>query len=178
LEDGTFVLDTITSGDVYDFYARGMPSLPDPNDPTDAFICEWRICIDAINLFWDPTFFLLFKDYGDIFLGYDMGQIYSFHESKYIADFEPAIFHSYRLVTSDMVTYTLAIDGNVVYTGEVSPWAPWSSVQFGDSSSGRGSLSRWDYVRYGVTTIPEPAGPLLLVAAALGLPNCLRRRTR
>ena len=161
-EDGAFVLDSTGSTEPLDIYAKGMPTLPDPNDPTHAFVCEWRLRINTIVGYWSPTLFLLFQGYGDIGLGYDMDQIYSFFEGEYIADFEPGVFHSYRLVTSDLETYTLAIDGTVVYTGEVDPWALTSVVNFGDSAEARGSLSRWDYVRYGVTAVPEPGSILLL----------------
>ena len=177
-EDGAFVLDASADPGIADFYAKGMPSLPDPNDPTHAFVCEWRLRVDSVTGWVSPDIGFMFEGYGDIFLGYQMGRIYSFHETEYIADFEPGISHSYRLVTSDMVSYTLAIDGAVVYTGEVSPWAPGSGVTFGDNATGSASLSRWDYLRYGVIAIPEPGSILLCVTAVLGLRNRLRRRAR
>lgn len=178
LENGAFVLDSTATTGILDIYAKGMPSLPDPNDATHAFACEWRLRVDTIVGFWNPTFFLLFEGYGDILLAYDIDRIFSLDEGEYIADFEAGVFHNYRLVTSDMVSYALAIDGTLVYTGEVSPWAPSSVVQFGDSSTTLGSLSRWDYVRYGVSAVPEPGSILLCVAAVLGVPNRLRRRAR
>ena len=177
-EDGAFVLDASASPGIVDFYAKGMPSLPDPNDPMQAFVCEWRLRVDAMTGYWDPTFFLLFEGHGDILLGYEMGQIYSLHEHQYIAAFQPSVFHSYRIVTNDMTTYTFALDGVVVYTGEVSVWAPSSVVQFGDTNTGSGAVSRWDYVRYGVIAVPEPGSLLLCVTAVLRIGMRLRRRTQ
>jgi len=177
-EDGAFVLDTWADPGIADFYAKGMPSLPDPNDPTHAFVCEWRLRVDSVSGGSNPTLFLLFEGYGDIFLGYQIGRIFSLHEGHFIADFEPGVFHTYCLTTTDMDSYALAIDGTVVYIGEVNPWAPASVVQFGDSATATASVSRWDYLRYGVIAVPEPGSILLCVAAALGLRNRSRRRAR
>jgi hypothetical protein len=177
-EDGAFVLDASATPAICDFYGKGMPSLPDPNEPTHPFVCEWRLRVQTVSGFWNPEMFAAFQGYGDIALEYKMDRIYSLHEGKYVADFEPGVFHSYTVVTSDMDSYTLAIDGTVVYTGEVSPWAPWSAVQFGDATTGSASLSRWDYLRYGVIAVPEPGSILLCATAVLGLGSRLRRRTR
>jgi hypothetical protein len=152
-EDGGFVIDSSANLGIADFYTRGMESLPDPNDSTHAFVCEWRLCVSSLNGWLNPNVGFQFAGYGDVFLGYEMGRIYSHEELKYIGDFEPAVFHSYCFVTADLLTYTLAIDGAVVYTGDVSPWAPGSGVTFGDNSNGGGGVSRWQYVRYGVVSV-------------------------
>lgn len=177
-EDGAFVLDTSANGGIMDFYGKGIPSLPDPNDPTHAFVCDWRLQIDSMTGWWNPTFFVTFDGYGDVVLGFQMDRIYSLYEGKYIAYFEPGVFHTYRLVTCTMDTYTFVVDGVTVYAGDVSPWANASVVQFGDNTTGSASLSRLDYLRYGVIAVPEPGPFLLCVTAATGLRNRLRRRTR
>jgi len=153
LEDGAFVLDSTASTSICDFYARSMPSLPDPNDPTHAFVCEWRLRVDSVTAAWNSEVFVAFQGYADMGLEYKVDRVYSLRECKYIADFEAEVFHNYRLVTSDMDTYTLAIDGIVVHAGELSYWAPASFLQFGDATTGSASLSRWDYVRYGVVSV-------------------------
>jgi hypothetical protein len=178
LEDGAFVLDASADPAIIECYSKGMESLPDPDDPTHAFVCDWRIRVDGVNGLWNPEMFVAFQGYGDIALEYKMDCIYSLHEGEYIAEFEPGVFHSYRFLTTDIETYTLAIDGTVVYTGQVSPWAPASWVEFGDNSPTDSSNSRWDYLRYGVIQVPEPGSIVLCVAAILGAPNRLRRRTR
>jgi len=175
-EDGALVLDASADPAIVDSYVKGMPSLPDPNDPTRTFVFEWRLLVDSGN--WDPQMFMAFEGHGDIALVYNTDRVYSLHEGKYVADFAPGVFHSYRVTTSDMEIYTLAVDGTIVYSGEVSPWAPWSSVQFGDSTTSSAGLSRWDYIRYGVIAVPEPGSILLCVAAVLGLRSRSRRRTR
>jgi hypothetical protein len=177
-EDGAFLLDSSADPPIVDMYSRTMQSLPDPNDPTHAFVCEWRLRVSSVNGWLNPNVAFQFMGYGDIVLGYDMGRIYSYHESKYIGDFEPGVLHTYRLVTSDMVAYTLTIDDVDVYAGDVSPWAPVSAVTFGDNTPSSGGESRWSYVRYGVVAVPEPGPVLLCVTAVLGLRSRLRRRTR
>jgi hypothetical protein len=152
-EDGAVVLDASASPGIMDFYGRGMPSLPDPNDPTRAFVCEWTLCVTSVDGWLNPNIGIMFAGYGDVFLGYETGQIYSYHETKYVADFEPGVFHTYRLATRDMQTYTLAVDGAAPYAGNVSPWAPSSGVTFGDNGTNCGSISRWQYVRYGVVSV-------------------------
>ncbi len=154
-EDGALVLDSTADPGIADFYGKGMESLPDPNDTPHAFVCDWRLQVGSIAGWLDPTLFVTFEGYGDVMLGFQTDRIYSLHEGKYIAYFEPGVFHSYRLVTSDLETYTLAVDGDVSYTGQVSPWAPASVVQFGDNSTMAGSLSRLDYLRYGVLVAPQ-----------------------
>jgi len=168
-EDGALVLDGSASIDICDAYAKGMPSLPDPNDPTSPFVCEWRLCVDWVSPFSrDPGVHLIFEGFGSINLQYKVDQVCSLYEFEYIADFEPGVFHTYVLTTSNMQTYTLAIDGSVVWNGDLCPYGPASVLQFGDLLVGSASKSRWDYVRFGV---PEPGSILLLVAAVLGLRN-------
>ena len=159
-EDGAFVLDASADPGIIECYSRGMESLPDPNDPTHVFVCEWSLKVESMTGWWNPTFFVTFEGYGDVMLGFQTDRIYSLHEGKYIAYFEPAVFHRYRLVTKDLDTYTLAIDGAVSYTGQVSPWAPASVVQFGDAGPADAGVSRFDYVCYGV------------VSALVGDANC------
>jgi len=159
-EDGAFVLDTSTDPGIVDFYYRSMPSLPDPNDPTHAFVCEWGLRIDSFIGWRNPEVFLAFQGYADMGLQYELDGVYSLYGGQRVADFAPGVFHAYRLVTSDMVIYTLEIDGMPVYTGELSPWAPTSFVKFGDGMDAAASASCWQYVRYGV------------VSALVGDANC------
>lgn len=167
--DGALVLDGSASIYICDSYYKYMPSLPDPNDPHSAFVCEWHLCVDSLTGFRDPGVFLAFKDFGILSLDYELGRLYSAFEFKYIAEFEPGTSHAYRLTTEDMQTYTLAIDGVAVYAGHIYPYGPGSFAQFGDCREGSASISRWTYFRCGVVETPEPTSLLLLVAAGLGL---------
>jgi len=150
-EDGAFVLDASADPTIIECYTGGMGSLPDPNDPTHVFVCDCRLEVASMSGWWDPTLFVNFQGYGEVVLGFKTDCIYSLHEYKYIAYFQPGVFHSFRLATTDMDFYTLAVDGVVVYAGDVSTWPAWhSDVQFGDAGPADAGASRWDYVRYGV----------------------------
>lgn len=152
-EDGAFVLDASADPEIIECYTGGMASLPDPDDPTHAFVCEWRLKVDSMTGWLDPTLFVTFEGYGDVMLGFQTNRIYSLHECKYIAYFEPGVSHSFRLATTDLDFYTLAIDGVVVYAGDVTTWPAWDSgVQFGDAGPTAATLSRFDCVRYGVVS--------------------------
>ncbi len=153
LEDGAFVLDASADPAIIESYSRGMGPLPDPNDPTHAFVCDWRLQVASMTGWWNPTFFVSFQGYGEVMLGFKMDCIYSLDEHKYIAYFAPSVFHSFRLATTDMDFYTLAVDGVVVYAGDVFTWPAWDSgVQFGDAGTAVAGVSRWNYVRYGVAS--------------------------
>ena len=154
LEDGAFVLDASADPAIIECYSKGMESLPDPDDATHAFVYEWRLKVDSMTGAWDPTFFVTFQGYGEVLLGFKSDRIYSLYEHKYIAYFQPGLFHSFRLATTDMDFYALAVDGVVVYGGDVLTSPAWDSgEQFGDSNSGSAALSRFDYVRYGVVSV-------------------------
>ena len=153
LEDGAFVLDASADPEIIECYTGGMGPLPDPNDPTHAFVYEWRLKVESMTGGGDPTFFVTFQDHGEVLLGFKSDRIYSVYETRYIAYFQPGVFHSYRLATTDMDFYTLAVDGVVVYAGDVLTWPAWDSgVQFGDAGPADAGLSRFDYVRYGVVS--------------------------
>lgn len=175
-EDGALVLDGLASSHICDMYKQYLPSLPNPGE--DVLTVAWRVRVDQVDGFADPGLCLELGPHGGVELVYDEDGVYSISECEWIASFTAGVFHSYRLVTSDMDTYTLAIDRSVVHTGELSYWAPASFLQFGDATTGSASLSRWDYLRYGVIAIPEPGSILLCVAAVLGVRNRSRRRRR
>jgi len=152
-EDGAFVLDASADPAIIECYSRGMESLPDPNDPTHGFVYEWRLKVESMTGWGDPTFIVTFQGYGDVLLGFKPDRIYSQYEYKYIAYFQPGMFHNYCLATTDMYSYTLSVDGVIVYAGEVGHWAAWHSfVQFGDAGPSTTTVSRVDYVRYGVVS--------------------------
>jgi hypothetical protein len=70
---------------------------------------------------------------------------------------EPYVFHTYRIESTDMVDYSLWVDGEYVHDGVFyTPTGADSFFAFGDFWYGGAvtSLSEWDHVRFGV--VPEP----------------------
>jgi len=68
--------------------------------------------------------------------------------------FAPYLWHSYRVVSSDMRAYDLFIDGRLAHHGTFRYICPGSYISWGDGTQGAASLHHWDYVRVGV--VPEP----------------------
>ena len=97
--------------------------------------------------------------------GFDETTIYSGFESGVNATFEPGVFHEFELRSEDMRSYDLLIDGELAMSGSFWESLSGTWVGWGDCVEGYASLSRWDYVRFGV--VPEPQSLLLLIAIVL-----------
>ena len=82
---------------------------------------------------------------------------------------EPGVFHAYRFESRDMHKFDFFIDDVVVHHGRFETFTLLRSfVNFGDTVQGLRSLSRWDYMRFGVV-VPEPASGALLVLGATAM---------
>lgn len=84
---------------------------------------------------------------------------------------EPGVMHEYELISHDMRTYALSVDGVGALCGTFRPHAARdSTVAFG-LMGGPPALSQWDYVSFGVA--PEPGSGVVCLA---GLILGVRRR--
>jgi hypothetical protein len=131
-------------------------------------VLEWRLRVNEVDGAADrpvkPAITVGFDGYGVATLQYSESSLHSLLEFAWI-DFEPYVFHDYSLTTSDLLTYTLRIDGSVAHTGQLETPCFTCAVAWGDEVTGATSLSDWDYVRFGV--VPEPSGALLIISACL-----------
>lgn len=174
LEEGALALDGRASIDIADIYRMNIPSPPGAGH---VFLAEWRLCVSDLTGPRDPHMRVSFYPEGDVTLSYSESAIYSVLEGAWVATFEPGVFHDYSLVTDDMLTYLLYIDGQLAHAGQfVGPWNE-SRVQWGDGGLGASSLSTWDWVRFGVV-VPESSTSLLLGSAGLVAIGARTRRTR
>jgi hypothetical protein len=173
-QDGTLVLDSRASNEIVDAYYQYMPSLPDPGQ--EIFLAQWRLRV-VEDSGGDPGIGISFGPPGDVLLEYELNRIYSTNEFEYVADFQAGVFHEYALTTSDLASYALYVDGALVHVGQLNAPGFGAWLEWGDPTSGRTSLTEWDWVRFGV--VPEPSAGLLLGVAFAGmaLGRALRRRT-
>lgn len=173
---GIFVLNTISRPAVYDFNFRQATAILDPGEEL-AF--EWRVRVTGSI---HDTFIQVGRGavYGGIgpSIGPDTVQI-SDTVSLPIAS---GVFHSYRLVTSDMRNFRLWIDGSLAWTyAPVTLYQPNINVLFGDwtgFATSISSVSEWDYFRFGVVPIPAPTSIGMLVVAGSSAAMTSRRRRR
>ena len=118
VEGGSLILDGLASADIVDLYRQYMPSHPAPGE---VFRMEWRLRVDELHGFCDPTVDICFGQRGDALFIYQADWIYSVSEGSWIANFTAGVFHDYVFTSSDLSTYALYIDGVLAHTGRFSP---------------------------------------------------------
>ena len=80
---------------------------------------------------------------------------------------DATVFHTYRLVSLDMLDYKLYLDGEFAYQGFFDPPTINSSFAgWGDGGVNGISTSDWDYFRLGVSPVPAPSAVWLLLSSA------------
>jgi len=182
VEGGVFRTNSLASPATGDLYSlRSSNLMPDLGEFLRVDWCMRVLQQDDTGLDW----------FGDA--GMHIGRSYSQSVSFYMApdslsvltpgasgyqilsSLEPRAWHTYSLLTN-MDDYDLYVDGrfafhSVLYTGDPDP--PDTRVSWGDTWSGAGSESEWDYVR--VSIVPEPGGLLLGAVAILSVSVTARK---
>ncbi len=161
-EDGALVLDGLASTGIEDFYRMDAPI---GLDPGEVFVMQWRLRTDEVPGLEDPGINFTVLGEAALTLLYSESTIFSSVEGLSIAAFDPGVFHDYLLISEDLDTYTLRIDGELVYSGALHPTGWESGIQWGDYSRSARSMSTWSSVRFGV--VAEPSGSAILGLAAL-----------
>jgi hypothetical protein len=165
LDGGVLTLDSSASPSVIDCYGISRPI---ELGPGESFVVEWRLRVNEVHGAAHPpvkpNVHVAFDGYGMGNFAYSERSLYCWFEDTWIS-FEPYVFHDYSLTTSDLLTYTLGIDGTVVYAGLLATPCYGSGVDWGDEVTGATSVSDWDYVRFGV--VPEPPGALSIISACI-----------
>ena len=164
LSNGILTIDSRFDPGVYDFVQWHRPGAINPG-PGEMFVVEWRLKVDEVDGSLDDPGMTVAGDGAErLAFTYTHNALISGFESGVRVPIVPDQFHTYRLSSSDMQTYELAIDGQVVRLGTLWQGVSTSYVGWGDEASGflGGSLHEWDYFRFGV--VPEPSS---LVCAAL-----------
>lgn len=168
IEDGALVIDSLHNAAIIDDYF--IEGISDPG-PAELFVAEWRVLLEE-TLFWYDAGVTIARSAvpGHVFFVYDVDEILVWREWELIP-IAPGEWHTYRIETVDMVEYTLSIDGEGVFTGLFEDQSLLQSfILWGDTMNGAASLTRWDYVRFGV--VPEPCSVLMLITLCV----CAGRR--
>lgn len=172
IQDGVLTIDSLRSNQIYDFYELDRPIDPDPGE---LFVAEWRVHILAIEGnpgTADSGVGIAPDDGGILGLFYFVDRIESVAEG-WFEPIVPFVFHTYRIESDNMISYSLSIDGAVVRSGSWDLFSLNESFfNFGDGVQGARSLTEWDYVHFGV--LPEPTTAVL--GALVGALAWTRRR--
>lgn len=170
VEDSVLTMDSLYDLGVYDFAYRELPGQLDP-DPGELFVAEWRLLVDeTVGDGYDAKVGIKSDDARQLGIGCFPDHVRSVWEDDVHIPITAGVFHEYRVLSWDMLTYDLYIDGDLVHQGTFWQGIMTSQFGWGDVVSGAASLSHWDYARFGV--VPEPSSCLMLIS----LCACVRRR--
>jgi hypothetical protein len=166
------VIDSRHDQMVYDYAVCARQMDPQPGE---IWFAEWRMAIRTHFGYINESADFISDDLNWLQLSYTGGSIVSVGENFWSYPISPVDFHTYRIQSSDMQSYTLWIDGEHVHDGSfqsgiVSP----AGASFGDPIQGgnAGTVAAWDYFRFGAYSVPEPC------AIFLALLLCVLARPR
>jgi hypothetical protein len=151
------VINSLANQMIYDYaqYNRQM----DPSGPREKFWAEWRVLVS--EAYGGPDQGVAFAaDNGNI-VGFDFGYDYVCSDlDAWSMPIAPGAFHTYRLESWDMVTYSLWVDGQLARSAPFFEGLLHSYAAFGDGVQGGGdrSVGKWDFFRFGVSDGFEPGG--------------------
>jgi hypothetical protein len=161
IENACFVIDSRVDQWSWDHARYSRPIGPGPGD--GPFICEWRVKIADSLGYGDSAVSLAGDVDEEINFTFRLNRIFSSYEQwEYF--FTADEFHTFRLVSpriGDGAPYGLWIDNRFIHCGYWSgPTLNHSFVSFGDESvaGGGGSLSYWDWFRFGVIQLGDVNG--------------------
>ncbi len=171
LGGGMMTLDGTQSTAIFDSYLLERPGAFDPG-PNEYLAVEWRVKVEATPGYPYDIAVAFRSDAAwaaDVFLSRDRLQILP---GFVVVPYEPDVFHEFRLISHDLRTFELHLDGALAYSGPLSRLVTRSEMIWGDAAIGASSRSTWDYFRFGAVEIPEPS----MVVAFLAAGAVTRRR--
>ncbi len=170
LADGILTMDSLYDLRVYDYACHYLYGELDP-DPGELFVAEWRGLVDEVlGDHYDAAIGMCSDEAWQLSFGLFSDHIESIWEEEVYIPITPGVFHEYRVLSWDMQTYELYIDGDLAREGTFWQGYLESKFGWGDFVSGAANRSGWDYVRFGV--VPEPCSLLMVT----GLCACVGRR--
>jgi len=162
LEDGVLTYDSLYDPGVWDsYYMEDFGPLE--LGPGQIAVMEWKLKVDQAYIGGDPGVGLNSEDGWNLGYVFAEDHIRSLSEDYLQIPFAPYTWHEYRIVSSDLRTYELFIDGVLAHEGILEHVFPGSHVGFGDAGQNwhTGSLHQWDYFRFGI--VPEPRASVVIM---------------
>lgn len=165
LENGILTYDSLYDPGVFDFSNIHYPDWPMDPAPGEQFVMEWRLKVAQVVGSYDPGVALAADTWWMVGFQYSENWVRSAFEDGVYIPITAGVFHEYRLLSSDMLSYEFYIDGQLARVGSFWESATQSYVGWGDGVQGAASLHSWDYFRFGV--IPEPTSAVVGVAVVV-----------
>lgn len=160
LQDGVLTYDSLYDPGVYDFSRMHRPGQTDPA-PGELFVMEWGLKVDEVVGFSDPGAAVCSDEAWALAFTFAYDRAYSVFEDFAPIPFVPGVFHEYEVISANMRTYDLYVDGELARQGTFNHLVVSSEITWGEGAQGSASVHEWDYFRFGV--VPEPCGLVLLV---------------
>lgn len=162
LEDGVLTYDSLYDPGVWDSYYMEDFGLPELGSG-EILVMEWKLKVDHAYSGGDPGVGLSSEDGWNLGYVFAEDHIRSLSEDYLQIPFAPYVWHEYRIVSSNLRTYELFIDGVLAHEGILEHVFPGSHAGFGDAGQNwhTGSLHQWDYFRFGI--VPEPRASVLIM---------------
>lgn len=153
LNDGIFTIDSTRSDQIADIYHVTRPINPETGE---TFVAEWRMRVRQQSGLPTGMLVIASDDAWMLSLSVSHTALHSDFE-HWSVNFAANEYHTFAVVSSNMRSYDLLIDGQYVRSGSFFfARLVESEVAWGDHIQAGGSLSvlDWDYVA--IHTVPEP----------------------
>jgi hypothetical protein len=165
-QDSSLVLDTRADPGITEAYAWYRPSGHFDPGPGEWLTVSWRLRIDDLHAFFDPTVGIYSDTHRALGFDFRMDTVYEASEGAPIASFEPGLFQTFAVRSADVFSYDFYVDGVFEHSGHFwTSVGATSFVSWGSNSLSGSSLTDWSTVNFGV--VPEPFSFWLALAGSL-----------
>jgi hypothetical protein len=176
VRDGVLTLDSLASGQIYDYYVVTDAALTP--SPGQTLLASWRMRVTdgASGGHWSDTMVVIeneTNEYACFYIGVDfLSELGDLHTPPHLLPIEPQVWHTYDFVSSDLESYRLYVDGEFVFESWLhgNSWTDGPLVAWGDGGQGAvSSRSEWDYLQVQVVPETSTLTSIVLLLAAAGL---------
>ncbi|MBU0641457.1 MAG: hypothetical protein KKB50_21565, partial [Planctomycetes bacterium] len=151
-------VDSTHDSDACDYYEMVRAGQLDPGRG-EVFMMKWRLKIASLAYGPYDSSVGVQSDTGwAAGFCYTEDTVCSAYNADVEVEFAPWEFHDYVMLSPDMRTYSLLIDGTLAFEDQFFDGLLTSRVAWGDALIGGAGIAEWDYLAFGVVRSPEHAG--------------------